>query len=264
MVSFKDKNEWVLILGGSSGLGYATALKLARHGLNICIVHRDRRASLPEIKGRFNAIKELGVQLLTFNEDAFNEDKIDLIIKVLTTVLGEKGRIKGLVHSVAKGNLKPMVDKDSPVLTHRDFQLTIDAMALSLYVWTQALFSARLFAKDARIISFTSEGNRRAWPNYAAVSAAKVALEAITRNIAVEFAPYGISANCLQAGITDTASLRAIPGSEQLLCYGLQRNPHRRLTLPEDVANVVFLMMQPEAAWINGCIIPVDGGAHIR
>jgi enoyl-[acyl-carrier protein] reductase I len=136
-------------------------------------------------------------------------------------------------------------------------------MGISLYDWTKGIFDAKLFAKDSRIISFTSEGNTKAWKNYAAVSAAKATLEAITRNIALEFAPFGIRANCIQAGVTDTASLRMIPGSEKIKEHSLLRNPFRRLTLPEDVANVVYLLSKDEATWINGCVIPVDGGEHI-
>ena len=95
------------------------------------------------------------------------------------------------------------------------------------------------------------------------MSAAKVTLEAITRNIALEYAPFGIRANCIQAGVTDTPSLRMIPGSEEIKKHSLLRNPFNRLTLPEDVANVVYLLSKDEAAWINGTIIPVDGGEHI-
>ncbi len=156
-----------------------------------------------------------------------------------------------------------MFSKDKPTLKNDDFNLTINAMGISLYDWTKAIFDAKLFAKDSRIISFTSEGNTKAWKNYAAVSAAKATLEAITRNIALEFAPFGIRANCIQAGVTDTASLRMIPGSEKIKEHSLKRNPFRRLTLPEDVANVVYLLSKDEASWINGCVIPVDGGEHI-
>ena len=137
-------------------------------------------------------------------------------------------------------------------------------MAVCFYDWVQHLFAEKLFAKDTRLISFTSEGNQKAWPNYAAVSAAKAALEAITRNIALEFAPHGIRANCIQAGVTDTASFRMIPASEILKEQSLLRNPFGRLTTPEDVANVVYLLCRKEAAWINGTVIPVDGGEHIR
>ena len=156
-----------------------------------------------------------------------------------------------------------MISESTPTLQTDDFQLTIQAMGISLYDWTNAIFEARLFSDDARVISFTSEGNTKAWKNYAAVSAAKATLEAITRNIALEYAPFGIRANCIQAGVTDTASLRMIPGSDEIKKHSLLRNPFNRLTLPEDVANVVYLLSKDEAAWINGTIIPVDGGEHI-
>jgi len=116
----------------------------------------------------------------------------------------------------------------------------------------------------ARIISFTSEGNTKAWPNYAAVSAAKVTLEAITRNIALEFASYGITANCLQPGAVDTQSLRMIPGYKQIIDHSITRNPFNRITTPQDVANVVYLLCKSEASWINGCVIPVNGGEHLN
>ncbi|MBP1838739.1 enoyl-ACP reductase FabI [Formosa algae] len=260
---FQNKNYWALILGGSSGLGLATAKKLVKHGMNICIIHRNSRAQEEEITNEFQNIKAEAVQFKAYNVDAFNAEKREQTISELKEVLGLQGKIRTLVHSVAKGNLKPMISNENPTLKNDDFNLTINAMAVSLFDWTKALFEAQLFANDARIISFTSEGNTKAWRNYAAVSAAKVTLEAITRNIALEFAPFGIRANCIQAGVTDTASLRMIPGSNEIKEYSLRRNPFHRLTQPEDVANAVYLLSKDEASWINGCVIPVDGGEHI-
>ena len=263
MKEFQNKNYWALILGGSSGLGLATAKKLAKHGMNICIVHRNSRMQEKEINAEFETIKNEGVQLKAFNTDAFKSEKRDAVIEALQNEFGNKEKIRTLVHSVAKGNLKPMVSNEKPVLKHDDFALTINAMGISLYDWTKALFEAKLFADDARIISFTSEGNSKAWQNYAAVSAAKATLEAITRNIALEFALFGIKANCIQAGVTDTSSLRMIPGSEKIIAHSLVRNPNKRLTLPEDVANAVYLLSKDEASWITGTVIPVDGGEHL-
>lgn len=261
---FEDNNYWAVILGGSSGLGLATAKKLAKHGMNICIIHRNSRMQEDTIQAEFKIIKATGIQFKSFNTDAFNIEKRAVLIEELKALLEEKGTVRTLVHSVAKGNLKPMISKDKPELKNDDFALTINAMAISLYDWTKLIFEANLFAKDARIISFTSEGNTKAWENYAAVSAAKVALEAITRNIALEFAPFGIKANCIQAGVTNTTSLRMIPGSDKIIEHTLKRNPNKRLTLPEDVANVVYLLSKDEASWITGTIIPVDGGEHLR
>ncbi|MFK7807497.1 MAG: SDR family oxidoreductase [Saprospiraceae bacterium] len=261
---FKDKNDWAIILGGSSGLGLASAKRLAELGLNICVVHRDRKSMLPAIEREFLKIKANNVNFLSFNIDALNINKRAALIETLKIELGKEGKVKVLVHSIAKGNLKPMISSEKPILKNDDFHLTISAMATSLYDWVQHLFQEKLFAEDTRVISFTSEGNKKAWENYAAVSAAKATLEAITRNIALEFAPYGIRANCIQAGTTDTASFRMIPDSETLKAHSLLRNPSNRLTTPEDVANVVGLLVQKAAFWINGAVIPVDGGEHIR
>ncbi|WP_421813054.1 enoyl-ACP reductase FabI [Flagellimonas sp.] len=260
---FTDTNYWALILGGSSGLGLATAKKLAKHGMNICVVHRNPRMQEEAISKEFKIIEQEGIRFKAFNSDAFHQQKREAIIQELKSILGENQKIKVLVHSVAKGNLKPMVSDEKAELQHDDFTLTIQAMGISLYDWTKSIFEAQLFAADARILSFTSEGNSKAWQSYAAVSAAKATLEAITRNIALEFAPYGIKANCIQAGVTDTTSLRMIPGSEQIIKHTLKRNPNKRLTTPEDVANVVYLLTKDEAAWITGTVIPVDGGEHL-
>lgn len=264
VAALEHKDNWAVVLGGSSGLGLATAKKLAKHGYHICIVHRNRKSDLGAVEEQFLSVKSLGVKLMHFNVDACLAEKRNSIIETLKETIGKEASIRVLVHSLAKGNLKPMVATDEkPVLKSDDFLLTINAMAISLYDWTKAIFDAGLFAKDSRIISFTSEGNSKAWQNYAAVSAAKTSLEAISRNIALEFAPYGIRCNCIQAGVTDTNSLRMIPGSDQIIKHSIRRNPFGRLTTPEDVANVVYLLSKDEAAWITGSIIPVDGGEHI-
>ncbi len=260
---FKNKNLWTIILGGSSGLGLASAVKLARHGMNICIVHRDLKSDIPEIENNFEKIISEDVDFISFNSDALNPGKRTQIISEIKNKISPEGKIKSLVHSIAKGNLKPLVSEDKPELRNDDFHLTIDAMAVSLYDWTKELFEASLFSSDARIISFTSEGNKKAWKHYAAVSAAKGALEAIMRSIALEFAPFGIRANCIQAGITDTRSFRMIPGNDKLKKYALMRNPFKRLTTPEDIANVVYLLNLDESSWINGTVIHVDGGEHL-
>jgi enoyl-[acyl-carrier protein] reductase I len=258
------KNEWAVILGASSGLGLATAIKLASCGMNLCLLYRVRKSELPDINAKYQElIDQYGINILHFNLDAIKAENRKSVIANLHESLAENGKVKVLVHSIAKGNLKPMISDTDPVLQSDDFRLTIESMAISLYDWTTALFNQELFSADARIISFTSEGNTKAWKNYAAVSAAKVALEAITRSIALEFAPYGIKCNCIQAGITDTAALRMIPGHQDLIEHSLKRNPSGRLTTPQDVADVVYLLTRDEAKWITGTIIPVNGGEHL-
>lgn len=261
---FENKNEWAIILGASSGLGLATAKKLAKEGLNLCLVYRALRNDIENIESKFESIvSNSKVKLIHFNKDVVKPENREAILNDLIENLGESGKVKCLIHSIAKGNLKPMVSDGNRELQNDDFHITLENMAFSLYDWTKHIFSKNIFSEDARIISFTSEGNKKAWKNYAAVSAAKVALEAISRNIALEFAPYGIKSNCIEAGVTDTASLRMIPGHEKLRDFAIQRNPFNRLTTPEDVANVVYLLTKDESKWINGITLQVNGGEHL-
>ncbi|MGO4911946.1 SDR family oxidoreductase [Leeuwenhoekiella sp. W20_SRS_FM14] len=268
MVNFEfnaapGSNSWALILGGSSGLGFASAKKLAQHGLNICIVHRTRRSKLVEFEAECDILRETGVQVISFNKDALQEQTRAELITFFTE---KQATLKLLLHSIAKGNLKPIYSANASAATLKgnDFMLTAEAMAVSLYDWANAFAKASLFEKNASILTFTSEGSTKPLPNYAAVSMAKAALEAIVRSLAYEFAPLQITANCIQAGVTNTESLQLIPGSEILIEQALARNPQKRLTTPEDVANVVYLLIKPEANWINGAVIPVDGGEHLR
>jgi enoyl-[acyl-carrier protein] reductase I len=230
-------------------------------------------------------LEGLTPHLLHFNADALTETGRNVVLEALDQARLQGEHVSVLLHSIAKGALKPLaLDADLPpqplgakersrvdapdrppatALQSRDILLTVEAMGTSLLDWVTDLRQRQLFAADARVIAFTSEGSRRVWPSYAAVSAAKATLEALVRAIAFELGPFGIRANCISAGITDTRALRLVPGSEELKRHAVARNPLGRLTTPEDVANVVSLLTKPEAAWINGTIIVVDGGEHL-
>lgn len=257
---FAQPQQYALILGGSSGLGLASAIKLAKHGMGLFIVHRNTRLEMKEIEQAFDAIKAMGVPCYTFNIDVLDKEKRTALIAFAKQ---EQIQFRCVLHSIAKGSLRALADEDNPVLSEDDFNLTMQYMAYSLLDWITALHDNQVLAPDTRVIAFTSEGSKRAWKNYGAVASAKAALEAIVRNMALEFAPYGIRTNCIQAGITATASMKRIPGSDLLVTFTEKRNPFKRMTMPEDVAAVVYLLCKEEAAWINGSIIPVDGGEHI-
>ncbi len=303
-------DEWGLILGGSSGFGLASARKLAAHGMSLCIVHRDRRGAMRRIEPEFDAIRAEGVELRTFNTDALDPERRAEVLDGLAQTLGDDGRIRVLLHSIAFGNLKLVAPEGSrresaarrlaeelgvdpermstvadrllaegvdglsgvasppeyasdAFIEDEDMARTVHAMGTSLLGWTQAVHARGLFASDARVLGFTSEGNALAWKGYAAVSAAKAALESVSRSIAAEMAHFGVRSNIVQPGVTDTPALRLIPGSAHLKAEARSKNPFGRLTRPEDVADVVYLLSLPEAAWVNGAVIRVDGGEHI-
>lgn len=266
-LQFKDL--WAVILGGSSGFGFATVEKLAKHGMNVAVLYRETSVTEKPLLSKFAAIASAeSVIILPYNINALDAAGRELFIQKFTAIAGASS-IKLLMHSIARGNLKPLAGKyskedDYNTLSIEDIQMTTYAMSNSILDWTKLLLKAGLFNADARIIGLTSEGAHKYWESYAAVAIAKASLESLSKYMAVEFSPFGLKTNIIQAGVTQTASLLKIPGSEKLIETGIKRNPLGRMTKPEDVANVIYLLCTDEAAWINGSLIHVDGGEHCR
>jgi enoyl-[acyl-carrier-protein] reductase (NADH) len=136
-------------------------------------------------------------------------------------------------------------------------------MAHSLVYWTQDCHRAGLLREGSKIYAMTSAGDRIIWKAYGAVSAAKCALESHIRQLAVELAPEGITANAVKAGVTDTPALRKIPGNEAIVESACQRNPAGRLTTPEDVARCLVALSAPGTEWLTGNVLQVDGGEDV-
>ncbi len=254
--------KFALIVGGSSGIGLATAMKLSKAGFSLLIVHRDRRSVLEEFEKEVGILRQEGGLVITRNIDGTNSEKIE---EAIQSFLAETPGLKLslFLHSLSRGNLKALVSETEPTLSSEDLALTLDAMAINAFVWVKALIHHKLFAPKARVITLTSAGSTKYWPGYGAVAMAKASLEIMTRYLAVELSKYDLRANVIHAGITDTPSLRMIPGYEDLVRVSTERNPLGRMTQPEDIANTVYLLTLPEADWINGTILFADGGEHL-
>lgn len=271
-----NKNEkqfsgwWAIVLGGSSGFGLAAIEKLARHGMNVAVLYRETAAAERALKEKFSQMAATsGVDILPFNINALETAGRVSFIQQFTAATGKKHNVRLLLHSIARGNLKPLMvvrdaaaKQDNEILSMEDIQLTTYAMSTSLLDWARSLLQAELFHQDARIIGLTSEGAHKFWEGYAAVSIAKASLESLATYMAIEFGKYGVRTNLIQAGITETPSLKKIPASKKLIEMAAAKSPLGRITKAEDVAGVIYLLCTNEASWINGAVIHVDGGEH--
>ena len=258
--------EWGLILGASSGFGEANSLELARQGMNIFGVHLDRKQTLPNVERIVTEIQKNGRKAIFFNINAADELKRQEVIATICQEFDQNpgSKLKLLLHSLAFGTLKPYItEKPEEAITKAQIEMTLDVMANSLVYWTQDLVRKKLMGQGSRIYAMTSAGGQRVWKTYGAVSAAKAALESHIRQLALELAPLGITANAILAGVTDTPALRKIPGNEQMIEFAKKKNPGGRLTTPQDVAKAIATLSHADTQWMTGNVIRVDGGECI-
>jgi enoyl-[acyl-carrier protein] reductase III len=255
-----NQQPWALILGASSGFGEATAIELAARGMNIFGVHLDLRETLPHALEVQEKIRSQGRDAVFFNLNAADEEKRRQTVAQIREVFEKTpGTVRVLLHSLAFGALKPLIGAEDAA-SKRQIEVTADVMGHSLVYWVNDLVMNQLMGAGGRIYAMTSEGGGKAIPQYGPVSAAKAILEAHIRQLALELAPFRITANAIMAGVTDTPALRKIAGHEKLVAFAKARNPHGRLTLPEDVARCIGVLCHENTYWMTGNTIRVDGG----
>jgi enoyl-[acyl-carrier-protein] reductase (NADH) len=226
------------------------------------------RASLADAEAVRDEVAALGVPVQFHNTNAADDAKREAVVAAIAELFeqrraaGEQPMLGAMLHSLAFGATLHYVS-DAPQhkeLSRKQLEMTLDVMAHSLLYWTRDLYHAGLLQRGSRVFAMTSEGATLAVPTYGAVSAAKAALEAHVRQLALELAAAGITVNAIRAGVTDTPALRRIPGWQQIVSAAMTGNPHRRLTTPEDVADALTVLATPQTHWMTGNIVGVDGG----
>ena len=259
---------WAVVLGASSGFGAAVAKAWARQGFGIIGVHLDMRATRAAAETVRNEIAELGVPVFFHNTNAADDAKREKVIDAVKELFaerrmaGEQPMVGAMLHSLAFGATLHYVtdDEERKELSRKQLEMTVDVMAHSMVYWTRDLYHAGLLQRGSRVYAMSSEGAILAVPTYGAVSAAKAALEAHVRQLALELAHAGVTVNAIRAGVTDTPALRHIPGWEQLVEAAESRNPSGRMTTPQDVADALTVLATPQTHWMTGNTIGVDGG----
>ena len=263
-----QRERWALILGASSGFGAAAGRALARAGYPIIGVHLDLRGTIANAQAVRDEIAAAGVPVHFHNANAADEEKRHQIITA-TRELFDQRRAEGkdpfiavVLHSLAFGTTLSYVttDPEEKEVSLKQLEMTADVMAHSLVYWARDLYHAGLFGSGSRLYAMTSEGASKAVPTYGPVSAAKAALEAHVRQLALELIPHGITVNAIRAGVTDTPALRRIPGHQELRAAAEARNPGGRLTRPEDVGDALVALASPLLYWMTGNVLGVDGG----
>ncbi len=237
----------VLVTGGSRGIGKAISLRFAQEGSKLFINFFQDRGTA-ERTAQEAATK--GAEVFPLQADLKDPEQIRGMFDEVRRLFG---RVDVLVHNAASGVLRQTVDLTAK---HWDWVMATNARSLLLC----AREAASTMRSGGRIISLSSIGATRVIPQYAAIGISKAALESLTRYLAVELAPKGISVNALSAGAVATDIWNMIPDGQEVLDRVRERTPSGRLLTAEDVAEIVYFLASPQAEMIQGQVIVVDGG----
>ena len=240
----------VVVTGGASGIGLATALALAEVGRGVAIWDRDGTAARQVAR---RCTDEFGVRASGLKVDVTQTKALRSAVKKARAELGPIG---GLVHAAGIAGAVPvtMVDDDQ-------WDEVLDVNLRAAAMLTRELHASLLEANPGSAIVYVSSieafvGNAFL-PAY---GASKAGLLGLTRSACTLLGPEGVRVNAICPGTVDTpllAPLLDMPGAKESL---LARTPLGRLAQPEDIASVVRFLLSDEAAYITGASLTVDGG----
>lgn len=246
-----------LITGAASGIGRACAVRFAQEGANIACLDFDG-ARNAEAAAECRALE---VQALALNCDVTKPEDIRAAV---AAALAEWGRIDVLVASAGIYTGAPLPD-----VSLRQWQRLIDINLTGVFLSNQAVAPILMEQRSGSIINISSMAGKTSWPASAEYSASKSGVIGLTRSVAMELAPYGVTVNAVCPGNTLTEMVRNVAGAvggrdgltaEEWLQVRANDCPMKRLAEPWEIAGVVAFLASPDSRYLTGQAIEVDGG----
>ncbi|HMS66918.1 MAG: SDR family oxidoreductase [Saprospiraceae bacterium] len=245
-----NQSKVVLITGGSSGIGLAIAQRFSHEGYTTIITGRnlDKLNDAAGVIAGKVVIKQ------------FDMDWIDQIPEFVQSIYQEYGSIDVLVNNAGINQKKPFVE-----VTNEDFESIIKTNTTAIFALSREVVKVMLQQESrGNIVHISSMAAKYGIPKVISYSAAKTALEGMTRAMAVELSPMGIRVNAVAPGFIRTPmSAKALDSDPERKNKALSRTPMEKLGETIDVANAVYFLASDQASYITGVSLRVDGGNAI-
>jgi 3-oxoacyl-[acyl-carrier protein] reductase len=243
-----------VVTGGGGGIGAATARRLAAEGAAVAILDRDGGLAEATASG----LRSAGARALAVQCDVTSSSDVD---GAMDRVVQELGSLDVLVNNAG-------LTRDQLLfrMTDDDWDVVIDVNLKGAFLCTRAAQRHMVANKYGRIVnlSSTSALGNRGQANYAA---AKAGLQGLTRTLAIELGPFGITVNAvgpgyIATGMTEATAQRVGMEATEHQRLAAEANPLKRVGQPEDVASVIAFLASDDASYVSGQVLYISGGAR--
>jgi NAD(P)-dependent dehydrogenase (short-subunit alcohol dehydrogenase family) len=227
-----------VVTGGGSGIGAAVAQRLRADGLHVAVI--DLNPSDAEF---------------AYTADVTDRTAVD---DALTAIRAQLGPVTVLVNAAGLEKFKRFTD-----VTFDDWQRVIDVNLNGVFHCVQAVLPDMIEAGWGRIVNISSSSTHSGQPFMSPYVAAKSAVNGLTKSLALEYGPSGITVNAVPPGFIDTPMLRKSEARGYLVVEkNIEATPVRRIGRPEDIAAACAFLISDEAGYITGQILGVNGGRN--
>ncbi|WP_217585638.1 3-oxoacyl-[acyl-carrier-protein] reductase [Lentibacillus saliphilus] len=241
------KGQNALVTGGSRGIGRAIALELARQGVNVAVNYAGNEAKAQAV---VEEIKAMGASAFKIKADVTDEASVKNMVK---EVIQQFGRLDILVNNAG-------ITKDNIIMrmSEEDFDHVVNTNLKGVFLCTKAVTRQMMKQRSGRIVNVASIVGVSGNPGQANYVAAKAGVIGLTKTTAKELASRNILVNAVAPGFISTDMTDAL--SEEQRDNMMSLIPLNKLGRPEDVANVVRFLVSPDADYVTGQTIHIDGG----
>lgn len=234
-------SRWALVTGASKGIGAATATALAAAGHDVVVHYGSDKEGAEAVAAR---CAEHGVDTRVVGADLATD------LETLTAVVDELGGVGVLVNNAGR-----TADSLSLSMSDDAFRDVLEVNLTAAFRLSRAVLRGMLRARQGRIVNLSSVVGLHGNAGQANYAASKAGLVGLTKTLAREVGKRGITVNAVAPGFIATGMTEGLPAEEIIA-----RIPAGRLGDPEDVAAVVAFLCSPAASYVNGAVVPVDGG----